>query len=55
MRAHNIFEDFWGNRWNELENDNFFRPMLTSKWVRDINRQLRDSFNELENMPIKDG
>lgn len=46
FRAHNTFENFWGSRWNELDDaDSFFRPLLTSKWSRDLDRQLRNNFS----------
>lgn len=55
MRAHNIFEDFWGNRFNEWnEVDDFFRPALRSKWSRNLDRLMSDTANE-DWSNVKDG
>ena len=54
MRAHNIFEDFWGNRWNEWEDaDDFFRPALRTKWSRNLDRMLNEGNEDWSN--VKDG
>lgn len=39
VRAHSIFENFWGDRFHELEDD-FFRPVLKNKWSRNMDKML---------------
>lgn len=47
LRAHNIFEDFWGNRFNEWDDaDDFFKPVLRNKWSRNLDRMLSGQANE---------
>lgn len=40
FRANDIFENFWTDRWNELEEeaDSLFRPLLRNRWTRNLDR-----------------
>jgi len=51
FRASNIFEDFWGSRLNELDDDEFLKPMLRNKWSRDLDKW----FEQSEASSIKNG
>ena len=44
VRAHSIFDDFFGNRWGSIEDD--FKPMLHSKWSRDLDKMMLDEKDE---------
>ena len=44
VRAHNIFDDFFGNKWSVLEDD--FKPQLHSKWSRDLDKMMLDEKEE---------
>lgn len=47
IRANNIFENFWGDRWNQIEEaDDQFRPMLNKKWSKDLDRWMREGNND---------
>jgi hypothetical protein len=37
VRAHNIFDDFFGNRWLSLE-DEEFRPIFHHKWTKNLDK-----------------
>jgi hypothetical protein len=51
LRAHSIFEDFWGDRFNEWDDDEFLKPMLKNKWSRDLDQW----FEQSEANSIKNG
>lgn len=51
MKAHDIFEDFFGNKLSVLDED--FRPMFHTKWVRDLDKMMLDEADELKG--IKEG
>jgi DnaJ-class molecular chaperone len=42
VRAHNIFEDFFGNRFLNMEEDDIFKPIFHKKWSRDLDRMMID-------------
>ena len=44
MRAHSIFDDFFGNRWSVLDDD--FRPHFHNRWTRDLDRLMLDENDE---------
>ena len=44
VKAHSIFDDFFGNRWNSLEDD--FKPLFHSKWSRDLDKMMIDEKDE---------
>lgn len=41
LRAHNIFDDFFGSRWLSLEDEDF-RPLFHNRWTRDLDRLMID-------------
>jgi hypothetical protein len=41
MRAHNIFDDFFGNRLLSWEDDSL-KPMFHNKWSKDLDRMMID-------------
>lgn len=49
VKAHSIFDDFFGNRWESLEDD--FKPILHSKWSRSLDKEMVDEKDE----DIKEG
>lgn len=51
MRAHNIFDDFFGNKWLSIMDDDF-RPLLENKWSKKLDNLMIDE-NEEKN--IKEG
>lgn len=51
VRAHSIFDDFFGNRLFSLDDDDF-RPIFHNKWSRDLDRLMIDEADERN---IKDG
>ncbi len=51
MKAHDIFEDFFGNRWSVL--DESFKPLFHNRWVRDLDKMMLDEGDELKG--IKEG
>jgi len=42
VRAHNIFDDFFGNRFLDMEEDDIFKPIFHKKWSRDLDRMMID-------------
>jgi DnaJ-class molecular chaperone len=44
VRAHSIFDDFFGTRWGSLEDD--FRPFYHRKWVKDLDNLMLDEREE---------
>ena len=44
VKAHSIVDDFFGNRWNSLEDD--FKPLFHSKWSRDLDKMMIDEKDE---------
>ena len=53
-RAHNIFEDFFGNRFFEIEmptEEEFFKPILNKRWTRNLDSMMEDenSWKDIEN------
>lgn len=44
MRAHSIFDDFFGDRWSLLDDD--FRPHFHNRWVRDLDKMMIDEKDE---------
>jgi len=52
FRAHNIFDDFFGNRWISLKDDDIFKPMFQNKWIKNMDRMMIDEGDEKN---IKDG
>ena len=44
VRAHNIFDDFFGNRWMSLEDD--FKPLFHNKWSKDLDKMMIDEKDE---------
>lgn len=44
VRAHSIFDDFFGSKWNSLEED--FKPLFHKKWSRDIDNMMLDEGDE---------
>jgi hypothetical protein len=51
IRAHSIFDDFFGNRWTSLEDDDF-RPLFHNKWSKNLDNLMLDENEEKE---IKEG
>lgn len=52
FRASNIFEDFWANRFNEIDTmDEMFKPMMRTGWIRDMDKM----FNLGDTSAIKNG
>lgn len=46
VKAHTIFEDFFGNRlFNFDKEDDFFRPIMQKKWSSDLDRMMIDEGN----------
>jgi len=52
LRAHSIFDDFFGPRWLSMRDDDDFRPFAQRKWIRDLDRLMLD---EAEERNIKNG
>ena len=50
MRAHSIFDDFFGPKWMSLEDDS--RPLFKNKWSRNLDNLMID---EDEEKNIKNG
>lgn len=51
IRANNIFEDFWGNRFGEWDDvDDFFRPALRTRWSRNLDRMLNEGDEDWSNV-----
>lgn len=46
VKAHDIFEDFFGNRWSAL--DETFKPLFHNRWVRDLDKMMLDESDELK-------
>lgn len=44
VRAHSIFDDFFGNRWSVLDDD--FRPHFHNRWTRDLDKMMLDERDE---------
>ena len=44
VRAHSIFDDYFGNRWANMEEE--FRPQFHSKWSRDLDKLMIDENTE---------
>lgn len=51
LRAHSIFDDFFGRKWLSLEDEDF-KPLLQNKWSRNLDNLMIDE-NEEKN--IKNG
>lgn len=51
IRAHSIFDDFFGNRWPSLLDDDF-RPFYHNRWTKDLDKLMVDEADEKN---IKDG
>jgi curved DNA-binding protein CbpA len=51
VRAHSIFDDFFGNRLLRWDDDEF-RPLFHNRWTKDLDRIMVD---EDEEKLIKDG
>jgi len=45
VRAHDIFDDFFGNRLFSLEDDDF-KPIFHNKWTKDLDRLMLDEADE---------
>jgi DnaJ-class molecular chaperone len=45
VRAHNIFEDFFGNRWFNLDDDDF-KPIFHNKWIKNLDKMMIDEDEE---------
>jgi curved DNA-binding protein CbpA len=52
MRAHNIFDDFFGNRFTSLDDDDLIKPILHKRWSKDLDSLMLDENDEKN---IKDG
>lgn len=50
LRAHSIFDDFFGPKWMSLEDD--IRPLFKNKWSRNLDNLMID---EDEEKNIKNG
>lgn len=51
VRAHNIFDDFFVNRWLSIEDDEV-RPLFQNKWAKNLDNLMLD---ESEEKDIKEG
>jgi len=54
MRAHNIFDDFFGNRmmcWG----DDDFKPLFHNKWTKDMDQMMMMDEDDEKMMMMKDG
>jgi len=45
VRAHSIFDDFFGSRLFSLDDDDF-RPIFHNKWSRDLDKLMLDEADE---------
>lgn len=45
VRAHNIFEDFFGTRLLKLEDDGF-KPIFHNKWANNLDKMMIDEDDE---------
>lgn len=53
-RAYNIFENFWGDRFNEIEDD-FFKPVITKKLSRDLDKVMNQGWDTNDWRNVKEG
>jgi curved DNA-binding protein CbpA len=51
IRAHNIFDDFFGNRWL-ANDDDVFRPLFHNRWTKDLDKLMIDEKDEKD---VKEG
>jgi len=51
FRAHSIFDDFFGDRWLSLKDDDLFKPMFRNKWTKNLDKLMIDEDDEKD---IKD-
>lgn len=51
MRAHSIFDDFFGKRWLTMEDEDF-RPLFQNRWTKNLDNLMIDEGDERN---IKDG
>jgi len=42
LRAHSIFDDFFGNKWLSLNDDEFLRPLFHNKWSKNLDNLMVD-------------
>ena len=52
VKAHNIFEDFFGDRFfNFPSEDEFFKPLIKKKWSRNLDNLMEDedSWRNIDN------
>jgi hypothetical protein len=42
IRAHNIFDEYFGDRWIGLQEDEEFRPIFLSRWRKDLDNLMID-------------
>ena len=40
LRAHSIFDDFFGSRWPSLDEE--FRPLFHNRWMKDLDKMMID-------------
>jgi hypothetical protein len=44
VKAHSIFDDFFGNRLAVLDDEDF-KPMFRNKWSRDLDSMMVDEYD----------
>ena len=52
VKAHNIFEDFFGDRFFDFPSeDEFFKPLIKKKWSRNLDNLMEDedSWRNIDN------
>jgi len=57
MKAHNIFDDYFGNRLFDWGEDETFKPIFQKNWMKNLDKMMLDEADEkdLSLKGVKDG